>query len=332
MVSKFYQRNIAEGKGFLIFAIVFTFIVRLLYFIFASDQVPAEVSDSYFWNLLSPKFSNKLYSILGSTLCLAILALLSAHINSKHLYIRTRTLLPAGIPVLLFSCHPAFLLMNRFYIVAILFLVATTFLFAAYQNPFPQKAAANVSMMVAIASLFSPNALIYIPVLWIGLGMMWCFNFKSFLASLVGLGVVFFPAFSFFFFTDNKSLSLPLQSFGINALSQIPVLEFGIVNFLILVFSLILIGIILVDYYFKSYKDKIRIRAYIRFTALIVVFSLLAYLFLNVGNDLYLYIILSMGSLLLSHYFALAETKGTVILFYVGMLVFCGVFFYFFFV
>lgn len=321
-IPRFYKKNIAEGGGILIFSILFAVAIRIIY-LFSFDSIAIASSTGYLWEPISFLFSDIYISLIVSSILTAALALSAAHINTKHLLIRRKSLLPPSFIILLFSCHPSFIVMSAEYISALLSLTIINMLFSAYHSEQRQNASFKTSFILAFACLFTPVSLVYFPILWIALATMRCLSFKSFMTSLVGIFIVFFPTFSFYLLTDKLNLLLlPFTSIDIEGISVFSFLSYNIFQWITLGFAIILLIIIIVDSYLNRHKDKIRVRAYINMLQIVAVFSLLAFMFLNIGTPTHLYTTLIIGSLLVAHFFALAEKKITVLLFYLSLILY----------
>ena len=319
-IPRFYKKNIAEGGGILIFSILFAVAIRIIYF-FSFDSIEIASSTGYLWEPISFLFSDIYISLIASSILTAALALSAAHINTKHLLIRHKSLLPSSVIILLFSCHPSFITMSAEYIGALLSLTIINMLFAAYHSEQRQNASFKTSFILAFACLFTPVSLIYFPILWIALATMRCLSVKSFMTSFVGIFIVFFPAFSFYLLTDKLNILLhPFTSIDLVGISYFSFLSYNIFQWITLGFAIMMLVIIIIDGYLNRHKDKIRVRAYINMLQIVAVFCLLAFIFLNIGTSTHLYTILIIGSLLVAHFFALAEKKITVLLFYLSLI------------
>lgn len=315
-VSRFYKKNVADGNGFLIFSIFLAVAVRAVY-LFGFDSTEPVQSFGYLWEPISFLFNDIYVSLLASCLMTGGLAILVAHINTKHLLIRHKSLLPPAIIILLFSCHPSFISMSGEYVSALLTLIVVDVLFSAYHSEEKQYVATKSSFILALSCLFTPVSLIYFPVLWIALGIIRCFDFKAFLASLLGIFIVYFPTFSFYLLTDNLDIFLkPFMSINLQDLNNFSFLNYSVFQWVVLGFSIMLMITVIADNYLSRHKDKIRVRAYINLLLLVAIVSLIAAVFLSINFFTHLYICLTVTSLLLAHFFALAERKMTVILFY----------------
>ena len=173
--------------------------------------------------------------------------------------------------------------------------------------------------MLSLGSLFTPFLLLFVPLTWIALVIMRCFSFRSLLASFLGVFIVYFPTFSFYLLTDNLNefLSPFLHYSSSQQLVMFPFLRFDIAIWASLIFIILFLSIIIGDNFLNRHKDKIKIRAYLSLLIFFTVLSLLFSIFINITPQVSLYIFMGVGSFLLSHFFALGETKGTVVLFYI---------------
>ncbi|MFV0538341.1 MAG: hypothetical protein ACK5M3_13380 [Dysgonomonas sp.] len=315
---RFYKSNIAEGRGILFFSILVAIVVRLIFYFSIKDTTSA-VSDGYLWQPLTPLLADPLISLIGSSTLVAGIALLVAHINTAHVLIRRRTMLPPSIIALLFSCHPMFMQMSPSYIAVLCMLFVINILFTAYNASEKAVGAFRVAFVLSLGSLFAPVMLVYIPLSWVALGIMRSLNFKSFLAAILGALIIYFPAFSFYIFSDQLDLFLKpfLSILDVNTL---PLFQFDFILWGGLSFFLILLSLIIGDNYINSYKDKIKTRAFLSSLSFITITAILLLLLLNINPDVNLYIAIGVGSLLLSHFFALVERRGGAILFYIFIL------------
>jgi hypothetical protein len=266
-----------------------------------------------------PLFGDPLASLIGSSVIVIISALLVAHINTAHVLIKGRTMLPPAIIILLFSCHPAFMRMSPGYVSVLCLLFVINILFTVYNANEKPVCAFRVAFVLSLGSLFVPVMLVYIPLSWVALAIMRCLNFKSFFAAISGVLIIYFPVFSFYIFSDHLDLFLkpylPIQD-----LNTFPFLQFDGILWGGLSFFTILLGLIVGSNYINSYKDKVKVRAYLSLLSFITVTAILLFLFLDINPDINLYIAVGTGSLLLSHFFALMDRKSGAVLFYIFIL------------
>lgn len=316
MISRAYNKNIASGRGILYFSILFAFIIRVLYYLNSDISYIEPNQGSFLWNQISVFFSDPLVSLVSSSACVIIISLLLSLINTKNLLLRKRSLLPISLSLLLFSSHPVFLSMNQYYIGALFIVFAIITLFSSYQSTRGQIATANVSFILAIGSLFVPNLLFYVIIFWIGLRIMWCFSFKSFLASIIGLIIVYIPILSLSLYNDGDFFSSITLAPIIDEIRNIPIINFTSFNWVLSILAILILLITSISSYLERHRDKIKIRNFILFLSILSFFTLVFYSTVNIDTTTHYFILLISGSLILSHYFALGESKGVEILFY----------------
>lgn len=319
MSSRFYQKEIVEGKSFLVLAILVALAFRIAaYFHFDSSLFDLSYSGGYLWSLTSFIFEDKLVSITGSAVSVGLIAYLLSFINGKFIIIRRKTFFPAAFSLLLFSLHPYFLFMGAYYIGVVFALLATLYLFQSYQTESKQKVALNTSSLLALGSLFYFNLLFYFVVFWIGLAYVRSFGFKPLCAFIIGLLLAYTPVFAYSFLVGDTDLFLlPFANIQTIDLAQLPFLNFNIDTWIVLGFGLLLLFIFLANNYINSYKDKIKIRTFLSFLSIICIFSIMYLFLLNVDAFSNLFIYVGVGSLLFAHYFALGEHRAVQILFYI---------------
>lgn len=322
--SNFYNRHIATGSGILIFSILFAAIIRFFYFLnFGISE--AESHNSLVWGYFAPLFNNPFTSFVCSTASVAFLAFFASHTDTKHLLIRQKTYLPATFIILLFSSHPSFMAMTGELISSILIAAMLSTLFSLYNTPHKQHAAFRVSLTLALAGLFSTTTLFYLPLLWIGLGIMRLLNFRALMASAFGLFIVYFPFFSYFLLTDNIDVFITSFTDISSITSKLPILDYEIKEWVTMGLSAILLLITISDDYINRHKDKIRVRNYFNLLILFNAFALLGILFIHLNPSLHTFIAFITGAFILAHFFALAERKATFFLFYLSLLLFIAI-------
>lgn len=318
MLLKSYKNHIVEGKRFVFFVGLFTIFIRIAYYFLSNnhDEHLFE-NEGYLWTLISPFFGNVLISLIVSFISLAIIVMMVYTINVKYTLIRRKTVLPVTISLLLFNCHPSFLHMNPYYIGAICILFAISSLFGAYGSDKCQINALKVSFIISFGALFVPFLLVFIPIFWIGLVMLRSFNFGSILASFFSLLIVFLPVFTYQLLStgDVSEFLTPYSSVSLEQLLYVPFMHYNRVQYLFSGFLMVILSIILINNYLVKFKDKIRVRSLISFLNLLAIFSLLFSLFVNVNYYIGIYVFFIAITFLLSHLFAVAESKWYIYLF-----------------
>lgn len=321
--SKFYSKHIAHGSGILVFSILFAAIIRVLYFLnFGIIQASSDNS-STLWEYFAPLFSNAYISVACSTAIVGLLAFLTSHIDAKHVLIRQKTHLPSSFVILLFSSHPSFLAMSGEFVSAILAIIILFALFSSYGTSKKQHAAFRISFILAISSLFTTASLLYLPLLWAGLGIMRLFNTKAFIASVIAVYITYFPIFSYLLFVDKLDTFFnPFIDLFTLDYKTLPIFNYKAEEWIALGLSILLLLITVSDDFINRHKDKIKVRNYFNLLLLLCTFALISFLFININPQLHLFVAFISGAFILAHFFALVEGKAAIVLFYISLLLF----------
>lgn len=321
---KFYDRNVAEGKGFLFFAVFFAVLIRLVYYFHFDTSIVVD-EGGYLWAPLASILSNSLYSLLASAVMVVLIAIVINQVNTEHVFIRRRTLLPSAIVILLFSCMPSELAMSPYYIAALSMMLIIGALFEASANHFSQGSACKITFHLALGSLFAPLLILYLPVIWICMIRVRSLSVKAFLASVFTAALVYLPTYCYFLFTDNLTeFYRPFDNIFYADLDLLPILKYGVSDFVLLGLLLGLYLIIMIDNSINGFKDKIRVRTFSTVLTIIIFFSFLFTILLNVDSETATFIGLAAGALQVAHFFSLAEKKVVKILFVFYLLVLLG--------
>lgn len=322
---KFYDRHIVEGKGFLIFSVLFAVLVRFVYFFHLDASTIPVDEGGVLWMPLVDFFSNPLYSLVASALMLIVIASVVNYVNAQHVFIRKRTLLPSAIVILSFSCMPSDLAMSPYYVGALSMVAIIGALFESHSASYMQLSACKITFFLILGSLFIPILLLYLPVVWICMARIRGLSIKAFLASVFSVAIVYIPIYSYFLFTNNlDAFYRPFLAITNVDWASLPVLGYNTIQFVLLGTLLILYVLILLNNSVNSFKDKIRVRIFSATVTIIVLFSLVFTLLLNIDSATTLFIGLAAGSLQVGHFFSLAEKKATKILFFCYLFSFIG--------
>lgn len=319
MFSNFYNQNIAKGKGFLIFAVIVAVILRGYHFLKAEMILPQSEESGYLFKPLMFLLQEPLYNLIATSIFVGLIAFLLNLINSQHVLIRKKTLLPVGIVILLFSLFPQQLVMTPSYIGLTALLLSVNYLFSAHNQDHSQNSVFKTSFCLILGSLFDPFALIYLPILWICLIRIRSFSFRVFWASLFSLVLIYVPAFTYFFLIERNidSFTAPFVHIFSTDSTLIPILGYNLLNYILLGLTLVLLIVILLDNSINGFKNKIRIRILLAVLSIIAIASVICIPLLNSQSNLPLYVAIATGSLLLAHFFSLSVNRLTPYIFYI---------------
>ncbi|MGI6073670.1 MAG: hypothetical protein ACOYEA_03395 [Fermentimonas sp.] len=204
-VARFFRSNIVEGRFFSLIA--FFVVVAMRYALFNHVIISERLveSHSHVYGYIDYLFDNDFVSFIFSTISVIVIAWLLHHLNERYNITRSRTSLPFVVPLFLLSINPHFLIMSERYIAVIFILLAVYPLLDSYQKVEPYIYSFRSATLLGIASLFSVEALILLPLWWVGEFSMRGPQFKSFLASLFGVVLIYVSTLSVYLVFDNLS-------------------------------------------------------------------------------------------------------------------------------
>lgn len=185
-------------------------------------------------------------------------------------------------------------------------------LFNCYQDKHSSGYAFYAFLMIGIISMFFIRILFLVPVLWIILALaLYALNFKTFLASLLGLAAPYW--FWSAYCITGGTMDPIWQHLGTLFCLSLPAVE-DIPNLPRLI-TLLLVAVVsvtgMVHILRKNFKEKIRTRMI--YNGFITMFFALL-VFMALQPDCFDYLLIDMmlgGAALIGHFLALTETKVT---------------------
>lgn len=245
-------------------------------------------------------------------------------VNHIFTIVRSRTILPAFLYLLLAGTDIRLFSDLKGCILSICFLLALLCSFSSYQRKDAQPNLFNLSLLIAIGSLLWAPFIMMLPLFWGVSAYFQALNAKSMTASFLALLV-----FSLFIFTygvyrgDLAVLQNSWQALGdffplrFRSWETTEMIRIGYSGTLILISFL----------YFKqrSYAEKIKNRSFLYVLFFFILILFICLLFSNSGTNEILSILHLASAFVLAHYFTLSQSKLTSyimlisILFYVIM-------------
>ncbi|WP_436414147.1 hypothetical protein [Petrimonas sp.] len=287
---------------------------------------------NFVWPYIETYFRQyPLVSFLSGTLSVFIISYLISELNVRYGVIRMRTTMPFYVPLVLFSIHPFFLKMTPDYL-GVIFILGSLFpLLASYQYHHSHKYAFQFGALLAIAGAFQIYALLFLPLWLIGLSAMGGISFRSFIASVFGIILVFWIVFAMYVFGDNIAGFIdPFKRFAeIYDFTQLPgfsVPQWGFIGTALL---FIFFFIIADNKYItreRSFTKKVLI-----FSISIIVFSILMQtLYLN-QTLFWMYAIVAFLSIIVAHFYTNTTFRLEILSYFIilGLLMFYYVFNFF---
>lgn len=286
-------------------------VVAMRYGLFVRRGIP-EITfpdTGFLWKYIGAWFQHPWVSVASSTLSVFIIAWLLSAINNRFTLIRARTNLPFIVPFIVFSIHPYFLSMSADYISIILILYAFIPLLSSYQQSNTQLFSFRISILIGLAALFQVYALLVLPLWLYGEYSMRGGHFKSFLASLFGLILVFWSAFVLYYFTNNiADFIFPFYYVSDISLLKIPPLS--VYEWVLTSLTLFLFASFMVLSMRTYIRDKVITLVSIQFMIFMLIFLLL-FQFVYWNNTLFLLLLsLALLSYLIAYFYTMVAKKG----------------------
>lgn len=282
-------------------------IIALRFLMFLKKGLPdfPVNSTGFIWPYIDPVFlENPFLSFLASTLCIFIISYLLSELNVRYGVIRMRTAMPFYVPLILFSVHPFFLRMTPDFPGLIFVLWSLFPLLASYQYHHSHRFAYQFSALIAIAGIFQIHALLIVPLWLIGLSAMGRINFRSFIASIFGIILVFWIVFVFYVFGDNITGFIdPFKGLtDIYDFTQTPtfsVPQWGFIGTMLLFLFFIITADIKQITRERSFTKKVLI-----FSISVILLSLLLQILYLTHTFIWIYIIIAFLSIIAAHFYA----------------------------
>lgn len=241
-------------------------------------------------------------SFIGGILCIIIVslnALLIIRTNGVNQLTTKSTFLPGIIVVMLILAFPGVRQLNPIIFSSFLILFAANILFLTYKTGNNLRPFFEAGFLVGIASMFYFNSIFFILFVITSIAILRSFNWREYVVPVLGLLVVYFGAFTWFFYFDktdefiNTILGnlLIKRSYTLITLSKTILLGFLGFIFLISIFLS-----------FTSIVKKIIIRKiYNQFFVWLALVVLMYFLIPSVGEELIIFLAIPL-SIYMSNY------------------------------
>ena len=314
MKNKSIIDRIANGRFTVALSLLVMVSLILVRALLYPQSVPVKPDFGLFSNILTPLIPDQYFRIGIEGCFLILFAFLLNHADTRFSIIRNRTSLPFFITGLLLTTNNQFLGNWSESASTLAIILAISSLFESYQQIRAEKQAFDISILLSISSLFWIKTVYLLPVFWIGMYMMKTLNFRSFLASLIGIITPYWFAFFYFAYSDNYT---PLLNYFESAIhfNLFSYTEIALYNWIHMGITLIASIFAIGHSMFSSFNDKIRSQSYLNFLFLMLIstYVLIIVDFTNCGSIIYLNYLVS--AFLISHLFASVRGRFSSFLF-----------------
>jgi hypothetical protein len=141
-------------------------------------------------NIGKTLINNKIAHTVG-LLSVLVAGFAIQRISDREMFVRERTRFPFMLFLLFFSTNADLLPVGEATIVIFCFIALLYELFKSYQTPNATVRIFNAGLYLGFASLFVPQLIVFIPLMWIGMYDFRALEWKSFLASFIGVLTVY---------------------------------------------------------------------------------------------------------------------------------------------
>lgn len=269
--------------------------------------VYGEVSAAPFWNAFCQILTIKEITYLAGFLLMLGGAFLLQKSNYELGLIRERTLLPLYLYILLISINPNFFPLNPASFGVFFLIVAMSLLFMSYNNKDARSTAYNCALMISLGSLLWIHILWFMPLFWYGMYNFRTFTLKTFLASLMGVATIYWLLLGWCVFTHD------FTPFGIfPSLFKVQILNLSYqdwANWVGIICVVLITLVSIVNIISHETDDIQRTRQYLYHLILFAFWSFgLAFVF-EQSADEFLQVSCIPSSLLIAHFFTLAQHR-----------------------
>ncbi|MCR5271013.1 MAG: hypothetical protein K6D91_08380 [Prevotella sp.] len=240
---------------------------------------------------------------------------------SKHLlFLRVRSWMVTSAFMMLSSCCAFNYPSTSVGIIGICAVVFLFLLFSTYQNPQDVGHMFYAYVVLGIASLFFVKALYFIPLMWLlTLLMLQSLNFHTWLASILGTITPYWLIGSWYIYKQDFNI---LSSHFEPLLTwQSPTDDQTLTPIRIIIFVIIALLFVLgaINFWSKSYEERIRTRQYYGFLLWMVLALCIFVLFQPQYYDKLIRVIIVCACPFIAHFFTLNNSKITNYLFFITL-------------
>ena len=274
------------------------------------------------WDDLCSLLSNRvIVYVLGLSLFL-LSAFVIQRINDIEMLIRERTRIPFMLFILLVSSNAGLLPLKgvTFVLVCLVFVVYE--LFNSYQLPEATGKLFNAGVFIGVAGLFMPQALLFVPLLWIGMYQFRSLSYKSFMASLIGVLLIYWFVLAWCVWKHDFSILMSLYS----SLANFDVFSFTLFRYHYIGFAGMLLLLIVAFFHIQVdvFNNSVRVRQMLSFLLNMSAWSLVLLFLYSDNADSFMAILYIPASVVIAYFLENIRPRFCFILFYFMLALLCA--------
>lgn len=283
--------------------------------------VYGEVTAPPLWNALCKVLPGKAFTYAIGMLLMLGGAFLLHRANYILVLIREKTLLPFLFYVLFISTNPDFLPLKSTSVGVFCLILAIYQLFTSYHDPQAKSNAYNAALLIGIGSLLWIHILWFIPLFWVGMYNFRTLNLRTFLASLLGVGTVYWFLLGWcIWFADFTPFTIPFATlFRLNLLMPAGI---GLVDWIGILLMASLTTVSAINIITHEYEDTLRTRQFLSFLILMAICTFAMYFLYEQASEEFLETACIPASILIAHFFTVMRGRIVFWTFYSSIVIF----------
>lgn len=263
------------------------------------------------WGKICEIFGNRFVAYSVGVLLVLFIAFVNKHISDNEMLIRERTQLPFMFFLLLMSSNPGLQPFTEATVVQLCFVFIIYELFASYQNPEATGTLFNIGVLLGTASLFLPQTLWFLPLVWFGMYKFSSLSLRGFLAVLTGILGVYWLVLTWCVWKHDYSIiSSFFSSLGDVGLMSPKTYHIGMAG--VVFMALLSFFFINID----AYNNRIRVRDMLAFSLIILMWALIMILLYGSKCDYFLAIVYLPSSVLFAYILETIRGRVRFLLYY----------------
>lgn len=211
------------------------------------------------WEWVCTSFNSKFFVYIVGILFVVLSGYVIQRTSDIEMLIRERTRMPVLIFMLFVSTNTMAFAFQEVSVVLLCLVFMVRELVQSYQLPEATGRFFNAGVLIGIAGLFMPQVFWFIPLLWLGMYQFRSLTLKSWLASLVGLFIIYWFVFAWCLWKHDYSIftSLFATWADFHFFSMTASFQYYQIGFLII---LLLLIVSLVQLKMDAFNNSVRVR------------------------------------------------------------------------
>jgi len=274
-----------------------------------------------FWEKVFLWMDNQVFVYAIGLIFMLLTAYIIQRISDIQMLIRERTKLVFLIFILLTSTNSGLFPFKDVTVVSLCLVFMVNELFNTYQTPEATGRLFNAGVLIGVAGLFMPQALWFLPLLWIGMYQLMSLSYRSFFASLTGVLIIYWLVIAWCVWAHDFSiftmLVARLADFEfLSVLKSFRYYQTGFIGVLLLMMT--------ASFYIKSdaINNRVRVRQMLSFLLNMSVWSLVLLCLYGKDTDSFNAIFYIPASVLIAYFFESMRNRFRFIIYYF-VLAFC---------